>query len=226
MSIASGLVVAGRRRVRTRMPARVVVHEKPSVETRARSTHLGEMARGVAWAVVLLVACALSSVAVAVVVGTAAAIASLSAVRAIPRPRNPVSLAVAVGGPVVAAVCFVIADLQSANLALVLALAICFYDAGCYINGNGREAGGWLGIAAGLLAVGVLTVFVAAVLVPPFTGFTPWLVMGVTALLAPVGVWFAGRATSWERAPALRRVDSMILAAPVWVILAATVLQR
>lgn len=226
MSIANGLVVAGRRRVRTRVPPMVVVREKPAVETRVRSTHLGAIVRGLAWAVALLVACAVSSVAVGIVVGTAAAIAAVSAVRAMSRPLNPVSLAVAVGGPFVAAVSFVVADVQSANLALVLALVVCFYDAGVYINGNGREVGGWLGVCAGFLAVGVLAVFVAAVLVPPFTGFTPWLVIGLTVLLAPVGVWLAGRATSWERVPALRRVDSMILAAPVWVILAATVLQR
>lgn len=231
MSIASGLVVAGRRRVRTHLPARVLIEEKPSetladASTRAASGHLTEVVRGVLWAALLLASCAVSSVAVAIVVGTAAVVASVSAVRAMPRPRNPVSLAVAVGAPAGAAVSFIVADWQSANLAVTLAFIVCFYDAACYINGNGRRLGGGLGVGAGLATVGLVALFVAAVLVPPFTGFRPWLVVGLTGLLAPVGVGLAGRATRWQRLPALRRIDSMILAAPVWVILVATVLQR
>ena len=225
MSVASGLVVAGRRRVKTYAPAGAV-RDKGGVDTRGASSHLMVTTRGILWAALLLASCALGPVAVAAVMVPAAAIASVSAVRSTKRPDRVLSLAVAAGGPAVAAASFVFADRQSANLALTLAALVCLYDAACYINGNGRGAGGWVGVGAGLLSVAVFAVFVAAVLAPPFTGLRPWVIFATTGLLAPLGVWLAGRATRWDRLPALRRVDSMILAAPLWAILVATVLSR
>ncbi|HVA76041.1 MAG TPA: hypothetical protein VNF71_15920 [Acidimicrobiales bacterium] len=226
MSIASELVVAGRRRVRTQTPARVVARGRAAAENKTGTTQLAVAARGVLWAALLLASCVMGSLAVGLVVVPAAVIASVSALRAVPRPLRAPAVAVAVGGPIAAAISFIVADAQGANLGLTLAFVVCLYDAASYLNGNGRGTGGWPGVGAGLLTVGVLAVFVAAVLVPPFTGTRSWLVVGMTGLVAPVGVWLAGRATGWDRLPALRRVDSMILAAPVWAILVSTVVQR
>jgi len=220
MSLASGLVLGGRRVARPALPATVVIPERAAVRRRYGSRRAAVVARGIVWAGVLLAACAIGPTAVAIVMIPAALIASISAIRVMPE-RDIFALAVAVGGPAVAALCFVIADAQSANLGLTLALLVCLYDASCYLNGHGRGVGGWAGITAGLLSVAVLAVLVAAVLEPPFTGARPWLVVGLTGLMAPLGVALATAAPGWPRLPALRRLDSMILAAPVWVILVA-----
>ena len=220
MSLASGLVLGGRHIARPAMPATVVMPQRAAVQRRYGSRRAAVMARGIVWAALLFAACALGSTAVALVMIPAALIASVSAIRVMPE-RDIFALAVAVGGPAVAAICFIIADAQSANLGLTLALLVCLYDAACYVNGHGRGVGGWTGITAGLLSVGVLAILVAAVLVPPFSGVTPWLVVGFTGLMAPLGVALATAAPGWSRLPALRRLDSMILAAPVWVILVA-----
>lgn len=226
MSIASGLVVAGRRRARTYPSAQPAVRGKAGVQAKARESHAAVMARGVVWAALLIAASILGPLAVAAVMVPAAVISSVSAVRSMSRTQGVLSLPVAVGGPVLAAAALIVADWQSANLALTFACLVCLYDAACYLNGNGRRTGGRMGVGAGLLAVAILAVFVAAVLVPPFTGIRPWVIFGVTGLLAPAGVWLAGWATKWERLPGLRRVDSMILAAPVWAIFVVTVLHR
>lgn len=225
MSLASGLVVGGRRRARARAVPTVVVPDKPAVKASSASRHLTEVARGVLWAALLLATCVLGPTAVAAVMVPAALIASVSSWRALEEPRHPLAVAVAVAGPLVAALSFVIADSQSANLALSLALLVCLYDAGSYVNGNGRGAGGFAGVVAGLLSVAVLAFLVAAVLDPPFTGSRPWLVVGTAGLFAPLGVWLASRVPGCERLPALRRLDSMILAAPVWVVLVALVVR-
>ena len=220
MSLASGLVVGGRRIARPGLPATVVMPERSTVRSRYASRRAAVMARGIVWAGLLIAACALGSTAVAMVMVPAALIASYSAIRVMPE-RDFFALAVAVVGPAVAAISFIVADAQGANLGLTLALLVCLYDASCYVNGHGRGVGGWAGITAGLLSVAVLAVLVAAVLVPPFTGARPWLVVGFTGVMAPLGVALATAAPGWSRLPALRRLDSMILAAPVWVILVA-----
>jgi hypothetical protein len=229
MSLAGGLVVAGRRREKTRSAAALVAPGKPAAGAANRSHRLGEAARGILWLALLLAACALGPPAVAVLVAPAAVLASVSVARATRADRSgrhlPLRAAV-VAGPLVAAASLVIADSQSANLALTLVVLLCIYDCASYINGNGRGAGGALGVAAGLLSVAVFAVFVAAVLDPPFTGFRPWLVIGTTGLLAPVGVWLASRVPGFQRLRVLRRLDSMILAAPAWVVLVAAYVHR
>ena len=220
MSLASGLVIGGRRIAKPGLPGPVVLPQRAAARPRYGSHRVAVMARGIVWAGLLFAACAIGPTAVAMVMVPAALIASISAIRVMPE-RDILALAVAVGGPAVAAICFIIADAQSANLGLTLALLVCLYDAACYVNGHGRGVGGWTGVTAGLLSVAVLAVLVAAVLVPPFTGARPWIVVGFTGLMAPLGVALATAAPGWSRMPALRRLDSMILAAPVWVILVA-----
>jgi hypothetical protein len=77
-----------------------------------------------------------------------------------------------------------------------------------------------------MVTVGVLAVFVAAVVVPPFSGRAPWILLGLVAALAPMGVWLAGRASPRSRLPALRRLDSLILAGPAWVLGVGLLLHR
>jgi hypothetical protein len=107
----------------------------------------------------------------------------------------------------------------------VVALALCtyalVYDASSYLVGAGAERP-WEGIVAGLASIGAVTVAVAAILDPPFNGVTPWVLGIAAALLAPFGAAVAtvvlGDRTA--SAPALRRLDTLIVLGPVWTILA------
>lgn len=223
MSIASGLVVGGRRRFAPPY-RRVEPPAKPVTGAAKVPSAVPVVVRGLLWAALLITACAFGPTPVALLLVATAVIASVSAVMALPRPAPARSLVLAVGGPFAAAISFVIAAVQSDNLALTLALVVCLYDAACYINSDGSRTGGRAGVLAGLATVAVLALFVAAIFVPPFTGVRPWLVLGITGVMAALGVRLASRVPQWERLPAVRRLDSLMLAGPVWVILVATVL--
>jgi hypothetical protein len=69
-------------------------------------------------------------------------------------------------------------------------------------------------------------VFVAAVVVPPFSGRNPWILLGLVAVLAPAGVFAFARIGRDRQLPALRRLDSLVLAGPAWVIAVALLLHR
>jgi hypothetical protein len=49
---------------------------------------------------------------------------------------------------------------------------------------------------------------------------------GALAVLAPLGVALADRLVGGHRLPALRRLDSLLLAGPMWVVAVAVVLHR
>jgi hypothetical protein len=109
---------------------------------------------------------------------------------------------------------------------LVLAGTACLYDAGAYLIGSGARTV-VEGPIAGLANVAALTLLVAAVLVPPFRGDSPWILGGLAAVLAPIGPFVARRLIGHPRArvPALRRLDSLLVLGPSWA-LAAWVLLR
>ena len=79
-------------------------------------------------------------------------------------------------------------------------------------------------VAAAIVCV---TLFVA-VLVPSFRGGSPFLLGLVAAVLAPLGPLAASviLGDSDASAPALRRLDSLLLLGPVWAWSAAAVLHR
>jgi hypothetical protein len=146
-----------------------------------------------------------------------------------PGARLAFSLRSTVGilGPSVAAMAVVLARHQGSNEAVALVAAVCCYDAAAFIFGSGRGAlGGMSGVLAGWVAVGVVAVLTAAALDPPFSGHRPWIVFGVAGVLAPVGVALLSLAVGGIRLPALRRLDSLVLSAPAWVIAVAVVLHR
>ena len=126
---------------------------------------------------------------------------------------------VAVAGPAAAAMSLVLARGQGSNSALALLGAVFAYDAGAVVMGHGRTPiGGPVGVVFGLAGVSVVAMFVAALMNPPFSGARPWIVYAAVGLLAAVGVRFAGQAAAGVRLPALRRLDSLALAGPAWVI--------
>lgn len=100
------------------------------------------------------------------------------------------------------------------------------HDASAYVVGTGAGSA-WEGPAAGAASIAAVTLGVAAVLVPPFRGATPWLLGGIAIVLAPLGPYVASALMGDRRAnvPALRRIDSLLVLAPVWCLVAALVLE-
>ena len=112
---------------------------------------------------------------------------------------------------------------------LVLLAYAMVYDAGTYVVGSGA-ASAWEGPAAGIAATGTVTLAVAALAAPPFTGASPWLLGLLAAVLVPVGpvIGFALCGSGGDtnpRLPALRRLDSLLVLGPVWSAVAARLLE-
>ncbi|HEX2700984.1 MAG TPA: hypothetical protein VHM89_12350 [Acidimicrobiales bacterium] len=148
--------------------------------------------------------------------------------------------AVAVGGsgkvePVVTLVAAGVVGLAAASPVLLLARGIvpvfvlltfaAVHDASVYVVGTGATSA-WEGPAAGAASIAAVTLAVAAVLVPPFRGATPWVLGGLAVVLAPLGPYAASALMGDRRAnvPALRRIDSLLVLAPVWCLVAVLVL--
>jgi hypothetical protein len=117
--------------------------------------------------------------------------------------------------------------LRSINIPAALYLLACaaLYDAGAYLVGTGASSE-WEGPAAGVAALIPLTMLAAVALVPPFHGGTPLLLGLLAAVLAPFGP-VAGSALLGDRtayAPALRRLDSLLILGPIWAWCAAALL--
>jgi hypothetical protein len=121
-------------------------------------------------------------------------------------------------GPALAATCMVLARGQGRGEGLALAAAILAFDAGAFIMGHGRSAlGGPLGTVFGFVCVAVVGIYVAAALNPPFTASRSVEVFALTAAGMVAGVLAISWAVGGQRLPALRRLDSAVLAAPLWV---------
>jgi hypothetical protein len=127
----------------------------------------------------------------------------------------------------IAAMSVVLAAGQSTNSAVVLAAAACAYDLATFVMGNNRTAlGGPVGVAFGWISIAVVGLFATAAMDPPFDGPRTVLMIVLVGLLAPggirLGTWLAGPV----RSPALRRLDSLLLSAPAWVIAVAFVIHQ
>lgn len=106
--------------------------------------------------------------------------------------------------------------------ALVLLVTLHLWDASTYVVGSGT-ANRWEGHLAAAATVAAASLLVAAVLVPPFRGVSPAVLGGAIALTAPLGPYAATALLGdrRRRAPALRRLDVLVAAVPVWGVLAA-----
>lgn len=114
---------------------------------------------------------------------------------------------------------------QSVTLmALVLALTCC-HDASRYLVGWGAPSP-WEGRVAGLAALGTATLVIAVLQPTPVSGAYPWL-LGLVLMAAGVGGKPFSRMMEAEDAPqsggvgALRRLDTLLLAAPAVVLMSA-----
>jgi hypothetical protein len=157
-----------------------------------------------------------------------AALVVLSSYAASARPLRSVSVRfVAAFVPTMVVTSVILARHQGSNLAMAMVGATLAYDMGAFLMGHGRTPlGGAVGVVSGWLSIGVVAVFVAAVMNPPFSGARPTAVFLGVAALAPLGVRLCQRPAGEERLPALRRLDSLSLVAPAWVVIAGAVLHR
>jgi hypothetical protein len=71
-----------------------------------------------------------------------------------------------------------------------------------------------------------LMVILAAVVPGPVAGHPIDALAVVAVVLCPAGVHLGRRLTGPTRLPAFRRLDSLILAGPAWVVVAAVALHR
>ncbi|MGH9276633.1 MAG: phosphatidate cytidylyltransferase, partial [Acidimicrobiales bacterium] len=142
-------------------------------------------------------------------------------------PARDVGLTLAIGVVIGLAVASVVLlrniGLHAPLLLLAFAAA---YDAGAYLVGTGASSA-WEGPAAGIATLIPVTMLSAVILVPPFPEGSPLLLGLVAAILAPCGP-LAGSVLLGERdanAPALRRLDSLLVMAPIWAWIAAAFLR-
>ena len=131
-------------------------------------------------------------------------------------PSRDIALTLAIAVPIGLAAAAPVLVRHTGIAATVLLLAmICAYDAGAYLIGTGASSA-WEGPAAGVAALIPLTIFAEVVLIPPFAGAQPLFLGLLAAVLAPAGP-VAASALLGDRnghAPALRRLDSLLLLGP------------
>lgn len=178
-----------------------------------------------AGAALLVLAAPAGPVAVGVAAGLVVAVVVAAAAAAGPRRADP-GLTLLIAGTVGAAAASPVLLLRSGLVPVFVLLAlVSVHDASVYVVGTGARSG-WEGPAAGAAAMAAFTLAVAAVLVPPFRGASPWVLGSLAIALTPLGP-YAGSALlghQGARVPALRRLDSLLVVAPVWCLVAALVL--
>jgi len=105
-------------------------------------------------------------------------------------------------------------DQGSAMALLLLASA---YETGDYLVGSGAR-NPYEGPAAGASAIVVITFIVSTLPISALGFGEAWLFGGLMVLLAPLGQLFASALLPTAKSPAssLRRLDSLLLAAPAW----------
>jgi hypothetical protein len=101
--------------------------------------------------------------------------------------------------------------------AIALLLLVSGYETGDFLVGAGAR-NPYEGPAAGASAIVVVTFIVSTLPIAALDFGQAWLFGGLVVLLAPLGQLFASALLPSAKAPAssLRRLDSLLLAAPVW----------
>jgi len=162
--------------------------------------------------------------AVVVVAVVATLVARLAAPTKAPSRDVALTLVIGVAVGMAAASPVLLRDL-GVHAPLFLLAIVATYDAGAYLIGTGASSP-WEGPAAGVAALIPLTMFAAIFLVPPFDSGAPILLGALGALLAPFGPVAASAllGDAGASAPALRRLDSLLILGPVWAWCAAAFL--
>ena len=117
----------------------------------------------------------------------------------------------------VAAMSMVLLARLDQGSAIALLLLVSAYETGDYLIGSGAR-NPYEGPVAGIAAVIVVTFIVSSVSISAFDVGQAWIFGAAVAVLAPLGQLLASAVLPTAGAPAsgLRRLDSLLLAAPVW----------
>lgn len=101
--------------------------------------------------------------------------------------------------------------------AIALLLLVSAYETGDYLVGSGAR-NPYEGPAAGASAIVVITFIISTLPISALDFGQAWLFGGLVVLLAPLGQLFASALLPSAKSPAsaLRRLDSLLLTAPVW----------
>lgn len=110
---------------------------------------------------------------------------------------------------------------------IILLVYVMVYDASDFIVGSG-STNGIEGPIAGGVFICAATMVLAVFEVPPFRGADIWTFAALTVIACPVGqiVASAMLPRADATAPALRRIDSLLIAAPAWAGLLGIYLQQ
>lgn len=119
--------------------------------------------------------------------------------------------------PGIVAVSMVLLARLDQGSALALLLLVSAYETGDYLIGSGAR-NPYEGPAAGAAAIVVITFLVSTLPISTLDFGEAWLFGGLVVLLAPLGQLVASALLPSARssASALRRLDSLLLVAPVW----------
>jgi hypothetical protein len=119
--------------------------------------------------------------------------------------------------PGLAAMSMVLLARLDQGAAIALLLLVSAYETGDYLIGSGSR-NPYEGPAAGLSAIVVVTFMVSTLPISSLSFGEAWFFGGLVAVLAPLGQLFASALlpTAGSPASALRRLDSLLLAAPAW----------
>jgi len=101
--------------------------------------------------------------------------------------------------------------------AIALLLLVSAYETGDFLIGAG-SANPYEGPAAGAAAIVVITFIVSTLPISTLSFGEAWLFGGLVAILAPGGQWLASGLLPSATSPAsaLRRLDSLLITAPLW----------
>jgi hypothetical protein len=105
-----------------------------------------------------------------------------------------------------------------------LILLVSAYESGDFLIGSGARWK-WEGPVVGMLATMVMVFALSTLRLPPFVLPSSLWLGGMVAVLAPIGQ-LAGSAllpSAATRAPAVRRLDSMLVLAPAWAVVSGIV---
>ncbi len=110
---------------------------------------------------------------------------------------------------------------------IILLVFVMVYDASDFIVGSGAS-NGLEGPVAGMIFIGAAAAVAAGLGVPPFNGADIWSFAVLAMIACPAGqlLGSAMMPTANERAPALRRIDSLLVVAPLWAWLVGLYLTR
>jgi hypothetical protein len=119
--------------------------------------------------------------------------------------------------PGIAAMSMVLLARLDQGSAIALLLLVSAYECGDYLIGSGSR-NPYEGPGAGIAGIVVVTFIVSTLPISALSFGESWLFGGLVALLAPAGQLVASALLPSADAPAsgLRRLDSLLLAAPLW----------